>query len=44
MSAAPAPSLLRRLLVLASSLLSVVWLLTALVAWFDLRHEVDDLL
>ena len=44
MSAAPAPSLLRRLLVLASSLLSVVWLLTALVAWFDLRHEVDELL
>ena len=41
---ARAPSLQRRLLALVLGLVTVVWLGTAVLTWFDVRHELDELL
>lgn len=41
---AQAPSLQRRLLTLVLGLATLVWLGTALLTWFDVRHELDELL
>ena len=43
MSAA-APSLQRRLLALVLGLVATVWVGTAALTWFDVRHELDELL
>jgi two-component system, OmpR family, sensor histidine kinase QseC len=39
-----APSLQRRLLALVLGLVTAVWLGTAVLTWFDVRHELDELL
>ncbi|MBS1179944.1 MAG: hypothetical protein H6R06_4356, partial [Proteobacteria bacterium] len=39
---ARAPSLQRRLLALVLGLVTVVWLGTAVLTWFDVRHELDE--
>ena len=37
-------SLQGRLLVLVLGLVTAVWLATAVMTWFDVRHELDELL
>jgi two-component system sensor histidine kinase QseC len=39
-----APSLQRRLLALVLGLVATVWVGTAALTWFDVRHELDELL
>jgi len=43
MSTAPAPSIRRRLLAILLSVVALSWLLTALVVYFDARHEIEEL-
>ena len=38
------PSLQNRLLLLVLGVVMVVWLVTAWITWFDVRHELDELL
>ena len=37
-------SLQGRLLVMVIGLVAGVWLVTAVLTWFDVRHELDELL